>query len=224
MTSPQNPWQQGGYPPGGTPSGGFPQQYPQGGYQPHPQQNPFAAPPVSAQEIGVLPRPMTVEVAFWIAVVIPLIATVLSVVSYLMLQGYVNDSMVSSGSDSTDIDEQISSVVNGVLLIMFIVLTVIYLILTALWILFGFKMRVGRNWARITLTVFACVWALSGVIGLIQGGTLTTSGSLGDLELPGSYYAMSYAQSGLSLLAMAAFVTLVFLKPSNWYFQAANRH
>ncbi|MCI2417009.1 hypothetical protein MOQ72_06200 [Saccharopolyspora sp. K220] len=219
MTSPQNPWQQGGYPQSGTPSGGFPQQYPQ-----YPRQNPFAAPPVSAHEMGAVRRPMTIEIAFWIAVVVPLLATVLSVVSYLLLQGVVNDAIGSAGSGSTEIDAQISSVANGVMLFFFIVLTIIYLVLTALWILFGFKMRVGRNWARITLTVFASVWALSGVVGLIQGGTMTTTGSLGDLEVPGSYYAMAYAQSGLGLVAMAVFITLVFLKPSNWFFQAANRH
>jgi hypothetical protein len=224
VTSPQNPWQQGGYPQGGTPSGGFPQQYPQGGgYPQYPQQqNPYAAPPVPSHELNALSRPMTVEIAFWIAVVVPLLATVLSVVSYMMLQGYINDS-ISSASTGTEFDDDIASIANGVMLFFFIFITVVYLILTTLWILFGFKMRVGRNWARITLTVFAAVWALSSVVSLIQGGTMTTTGELEGVPLPTSYYAMVYVQGGLGLVAMGVFITLVFLKPSNWYFQAASR-
>jgi hypothetical protein len=221
VTSPQNPWQQGGYPQG-SPSGGFPQQYPQGAYPQYPQPNPFAAPPVSAHEIGALKRPITVEIAFWIAVVVPLLSTVLSVVSYLLLQGFVNDSIASASTGDADIDAQISSVANGFLLFFFIFLTIIYLILTTLWILFGFKMRIGRNWARITLTVFAAFWMLAGLIGLVQGG-VAFSGDLEGVELPGSYFALSYSQLGLGLVGMIAFITLVFLKSSNWYFQAANR-
>ncbi|MBB5154641.1 hypothetical protein [Saccharopolyspora phatthalungensis] len=223
MTSPQNPWHQGGYPQGGTPSGGFPQQYSQGGYPQYPQSNPFAAPPVSSHELGELRRPITVEIAFWIAVVVPLVATVLSVVSYLLLQGFVNDSLAGAATGEAKIDAQISSIANGVLLFIFIFLTIVYLILTTLWILFGFKMRAGRNWARVTLTVFAAVWMLAGVIGLIQGGSTTMSGGLEDVQLPGSYFALSYGQLGLGLVGMIAFTTLVYLKPSNWYFQAANR-
>ncbi|RKT84941.1 hypothetical protein SAMN05421805_101133 [Saccharopolyspora antimicrobica] len=223
MTSPQNPWQQGGYQPGGTPSGGFPQQYPQGGY---PQQNPYAAPPVPAQEMNQVPRPITVEIAFWIAIAMPLLVTVLSVVSYMMVQGALNDALTSATDPDMPAEFQsgMSSIINGVMLFTFIFVTVIYLILTALWILFGFKMRAGRNWARITLTVFASIWLLSSIISLIQGGSTTTmSADVPDFVLPASYYVMVYVQAGLGLLSMGAFITLVFLQPSNWYFNAARR-
>lgn len=223
MTSPQNPWQQGGYLQG-TPTGGFAQQNPLGAYPQHSQPNPFAAPPVPTHEIGAAKRPITVEIAFWIAVIVPLLSTVLSVVSYLLLQGFVNDSIASASTGDADIDSQISSVANGFLLFLFIFATIFYLVLTLLWILFGFKMRIGRNWARITLTVFAAFWMLASLISLIsllQGGAAALTGGLEGL--PGSYFALSYAQVGLGLVGMIAFTTLVFLKPSNWYFQAANR-
>ncbi|MGI8308715.1 proline-rich domain-containing protein [Saccharopolyspora hattusasensis] len=222
MTSPQNPWQQGGYPQGGTPSGGFPQQHPQGGYSQYPQSNPFAAPPVPAQELSTFQRPITVEIAFWIAIVVPLLATVLSVLSYMLLQGFVNDSIAGSMGDP-DLDQQIASVANGVMLFFFVFITIIYLVLTGLWILFGFKMRAGKNWARITLTVFAGLWMLFGVIALIQGGSMTMSGDLDGANLPSSYFALSYSQTGLGLVGMIVFLTLAYLKPSNWYFKAASR-
>lgn len=224
MTSPQNPWQQGGHPQGGTPSGGFPQQqYPQGGY---PQQNPYAAPPVPAQEMNQVPRPITVEIAFWIAVAMPLLAVVLSVVSYMMVQGALNDFVASATSSDMPAEFQsgMASIVNGVMLFTFIFVTVIFLILTGLWIMFGFKMRAGRNWARITLTVFASIWLLSSIINLIQGGsTVTMTADMPEFVLPSSYYVMVYVQAGLGLLSMGAFIALVFLQPSNWYFNAARR-
>ncbi|MEV0703899.1 proline-rich domain-containing protein [Saccharopolyspora sp. NPDC050389] len=222
MTSPQNPWQQGGYPQGGTPSGGFPQQYPQGGFSQYPQSNPFAAPPVPAHELGAFKRPITVEIAFWISVVVPLVATVLSVMSYLMLQGFVNDSIAGTTGD-TDVDRQLASIANGFLLFLFVFITIIYMILTGLWILFGFKMRAGKNWARITLTVLAGIWMLVGVISLIQGGSMTMTGDLDQVQLPGSFFALSYSQTGLGLVGMIVFTAVVYLKPSNWYFKAASR-
>ncbi|MGW1677180.1 hypothetical protein [Saccharopolyspora sp. NPDC002376] len=232
MTSPQNPWQQGGYPQGGTPSGGFPQQqYPQGGYpqQQYPQagyqQTPYSAPPVPQQEMSQVPRPITVEIAFWISIVVPLLATVLSVVSYMLLQGFLND-MVADVTDPdmpSEISDGMTSVVNGIMLFTFIFITVIFLILTGLWILFGFKMRAGRNWARVTLTVFASLWLINAIVSLIGGGSVTFNGDLPNVALPTSYYVLTYSQAGLGLLTMGAFITLVFLKPSNWFFNANRR-
>ncbi|MFB9568647.1 hypothetical protein [Saccharopolyspora hordei] len=235
MTSPHDPWQQGGYPqypqggtPSGgfpqssTPSGGFPQQQPQGGYP----QNPYAAPPVPAQEMAQVPRPMTVEIAFWIAIAVPLLVTVLSVVSFMTLQGYLNDTVASVTSDPelAEFQDGMSSFMNGIMLATFIFFTVIYLVLSALWILFGFKMRAGRNWARITLTVFASLWVLSALASLVQGGSsMAVTGEVPEIELPTSYYVIAYVESGLGLLAMGAFIVLVFLKQSNWYFDAAAR-
>lgn len=218
MNFPQNPWQQGGYPQSGTPSGGFPQQPQQqpGGYQPY-SQNPFSAPPVPMHEMAVPQRPAQVETAFWIAVVLPLLVTVLNVVSYLVLQGHVHESI---GGGADDVEREVASAVNGVMLVFFIILTIFYLILTGLWITFGFKLRAGRNWARITLTILAGFWAMSS-LGTIGSGGLA---GLSDTEaLPGSYYALSYAQGGLGIIGTVAFVALVFLPKSNAFFDAASR-
>ena len=208
MTYPQNPWQHGQQPQ----VAGYPAQQPP---------NPFSAPSVPGYEFVPPRRPGTVEAAFWIAVVLPLLVTVLSAVSYLLLQGWMTDEIGNAGGYDDEIAQQVSQTVNSVMLGVFAVITVFYMILTGLWIAFGFKLRAGRNWARVTLTVFAGLWAMSCLSGLASGGL---AGALGpDAHLPGSYYALGYVQSGLGLLGTVAFVVLVFVRSSNAYFNAFAR-
>src|SRR5699024_5182031 len=115
VTSPQDPWQQGGspqQPPGGYPQqpGNQPQQYPggppPGGYPQYPgaaprgMPDPYAAPPPPGQQGGP-PRPTTVETAFWIAVVVPILVTVLTVISFLVGQGFSEELMARSLGETT---------------------------------------------------------------------------------------------------------------------------
>ncbi|MBM9466283.1 DUF4064 domain-containing protein [Nakamurella leprariae] len=79
---------------------------------------------------------------------------------------------------------------------------VISLIIGAVWLLFIFKMRAGRNWARIVITVFA-------VLGLLSLFSGYRSGQAWDFIGP-----------VLSVLALV----LMWLPASNEYFQAAGRH
>ena len=241
VTTPQNPWQPGGQQPQyGTPAGGYPQQgqppqYPQPGQYPqsaqHPQPggypqpdpysqqggyqacNPYGAPPAPQANMAPVERPMTINAAFWIAVVVPLVATVLLVVSALMTQGMLNDAAAAAGLDDTELT-------NSIFIGATVFSTIFYVILTGLWILFGFKLRAGRNWARIVLTIFAALWVLSSLFGLMTGG------GYGDLppgmDVSTGLIALTYAQNALGLVAMAAFITLVFLRPSNWYVQASS--
>ncbi|MFC7341594.1 hypothetical protein [Saccharopolyspora griseoalba] len=208
MTNPQHPWQQGPQ----SPVAGYPAQQPP---------NPFSAPPVPGHQFVPPRRPGAVEAAFWLAVVLPLLVTVLAAVSYLLLQGWMTTEIGNAGGYDDEIAQQVTRTVNSVMLAVFAVVTVFYMILTGLWIAFGFKLRAGRNWARVTLTVFAGLWAMTSLSGLASGGL---AGALGpDAHLPGSYYALSYAQSGLGLAGAVAFVVLVFVRPSNDYFQAFAR-
>lgn len=223
VTMPQDPSQYGGQPQ-------YPQQtpYPQSGPMPqYPQQpgyNPYAAPQVPAHEMHGPRRPATVETAFWISVVVPLVVTVLTVVSFMLVQGFTEDVINATARDSGIQDGQmmsdIASATRAAMMVVYIIVTVFYLVLTGLWILFGFKLRAGRGWARVTLTVFAALWVLNALTGLINGGM--TAGTMPEgIEVPGSMLALSYAANGIGLVAMAAFIVLVFLKPSNHYFQAA---
>ncbi|MEU4394735.1 hypothetical protein [Kribbella sp. NPDC023855] len=167
-------------------------------------------------------RPVAVEIAFWIAVVVPLLATVLNVAAFVVVKRAVDDVFGTTGGDAQASMVELRDKVNGPLLGLFIFSTVRDLLLSGLWILLGLKMRSGRHWARITLTVFASLWALSSLVALTRGDThgFTTADVPPFFEFPSSYFVLDYARSSLDLLAMAAFISLVFLRRSNRYFTA----
>ncbi len=83
---------------------------------------------------------------------------------------------------------------------------VIALIFAALYLLFAFKMRQGRNWARITLTVLGGIGVLMGVLGL-----LFSTGALGVLGL-----LLSIVQ----LVLIVAAIYFMFRPAANAYFTA----
>lgn len=165
-------------------------------------------------------RPVAVEVAFWIAAVVPLLATVLNVAGFVVVKRAVDDVFGTTGGDAQAAMYELHDKVNGPLLGVFIFFTVIYLFLSGLWLMLGLRMRNCRHWARITLTVFASLWALSSLIALVRGDTqgFMTADIPPFFDFPGSYLVLDYARSALDLLAMAAFIPLVFLTRSNRYF------
>ncbi|MFC4907722.1 hypothetical protein [Actinomadura gamaensis] len=167
-------------------------------------------------------RPAAVEIAFWIAVMVPPLATVLNVAAFVVVKRAVDDVFGTTGGDVQASMHELHDKVNGLLLGLFVFFTAFYLLLSGLWILLGLKMRNGRHWARITLTVLASVWALTSLVALIQGDTqgFTTANVPPFFEVPSSYLVLDYARSTLDLLAMAAFIPLVFLRRSNRYFTA----
>lgn len=221
---------------------GYPPQYPQApaypqqGYdqygQPGYPQNPYAAPPVSPQSSGEVPRPLTLTIAFWLAIAVPVVATVIVAITFLVTQGWMNDAINANinqnGIDPNSEEAQMaSSIGNGFLMVVFAIAMIFLLVLTGLWILFAFKMRAGRNWARVTLTIFAAIWVLSGISSLVTGGNgpvnmQATADVPDNLQPPASIEALGYVQTGVGLVGMIAFLVLIYLRQTNWYFQAAN--
>lgn len=167
-------------------------------------------------------RPGVVEIAFWIAVVVLVVVTVLDVVGFVVVKSAVDDVFRATGGDAQASLYELHDRVNGPLLGVFVFFTVGYLMLSGLWVVFGVKMRIGRNWARIALAVLASLWALSSLVALIRGDTqgFTTADIPPFFAFPSLYLVLDYARSALSLLAMVAFISLVFLKRSNRYFTA----
>ncbi len=81
-------------------------------------------------------------------------------------------------------------------------------VIAALWIMFLFFMRRGRNWARIVITVVGAVWillTLPSVIGGSAGGIATALLAV------------------LQVLTVAATIVFAYLAPSNQYFQITRR-
>ncbi|MCP2337622.1 hypothetical protein [Actinomadura rupiterrae] len=167
-------------------------------------------------------RPAAVEIAFWIAVVVPPLATVLSVAAFMVVKRAVDDVYGTTGGDMQASMYELHDKVNGLLLVQFVFFTAVYLLLSGLWFLLGLMMRGGRNWARTALTVAASLWAVTSLIALIQGDTqgFTTADKPPFFEFPGSYVVLDYARSALDLITMGAFIALVFLRRSNRYFTA----
>ncbi|NHD16489.1 MULTISPECIES: hypothetical protein [unclassified Actinopolyspora] len=241
MTSPQNPWQQDpsqqpGYQ-SGTPSGGFPQQgYPQQPYQQQPYQqqgyqqgaygaNPYAAPPVQGGELAAAHRPTTINVAFWIAIIAPIVVTLLTA-GFMFSTTQMADEMLASTefwTTAPNVSDP-AGLARAAIMGIFGFFIFVFAVLTGLWILFGFKMRAGRNWARITLTVFAGIWILFMLSFLFGNGfTSMVFGGQTNVEPPASLVVLDISSGAVSVIAMIAFLVLVWMRPSNWFFKAV-RH
>lgn len=179
---------------------------------------------------GGAQRPPTVEAAFWIAIVMPLLAVLASVITYFTMRDWVERvlerSIAAQGMNSGDPQfRQALSVAHLVVQASLVGSIVFAVIMAVLWILFGIKMRAGRNWARITLTVFAALWGLSSLIGLISGSVGPGATGVGSLprgvEVPTHLAVIGYTENGLVLVTMVAFIVLSYVKPSQWFFQAS---
>lgn len=140
-----------------------------GGLAPYPAPAWPPAPPV---------KPREVELAFrlWIAtIVLGLVGSAL-VFTFSDPLDQARARAESSGAGTIN-PAQFSSFLNAVLVVTAI-LGVIFLVLEVFFVL---KMRAGRNWARITLTIFAAISVASTLFSLVQGapGITVVTGPVG---------------------------------------------
>jgi hypothetical protein len=185
------------------------QSYPQQPYgQPYPQQ-PYGQ-PYPQQPYGQQPPPApvappgSVNGAFFIyliAAVLAVIAIILTLTSNVWEQA-----IADSGADTSGVN--VHSLVNTVK----IVSVVFGVIFIALYLLFAFKMRAGRNWARIVLTV------LSGLSIISSVSTTTTA-----VTVNGHVYKSSSTQltGWIGVILAVIAIVLMYLPASNAYFKAS---
>lgn len=170
--------------------------------------------------MGQVPRPATVNAAFWIAIIVPILVTVIMAIQMVFTIQLVDQTFAER--EFSGQTEDVRAAVGGIAIVFFAVVIFFSAVLTTLWIVFGFKMRAGRNWARVTLTVFASIWLLFTLPSLITGGmTFNMAGSAPEIEMPAGMTALGITSSAITVAAMITFIVLVFLRSSNWYFQAA---
>jgi len=99
--------------------------------------------------------------------------------------------------------------VNGLINALKVILVVIFLIFMAVYLLFAFKMRAGRNWARIVLTVFGALTILSAFTPTSRTVTVNSQ----------TYEATQGAWAGwLSAALVVAAIVLMYLSASNKFF------
>lgn len=150
---------------------------------------------------GLSARPLsTVQGAFWIYVLVAALSLV-SIVLVLTDGTFVRAiDEAGTGNDGIDVESLVSAVK-----VTTIVIAVIFL---ALYLFFAVKMRNGRNWARIVLTVLS---ALSVVSRFSVSSTVTVNGQ--------EYSSNSNAISGwIGAIAALVAIVLMYLPASNAYF------
>jgi hypothetical protein len=144
------------------------------------------------------PRPGTIEGAFWAFIAAPVIGLIGGLLIFAdrdKIAATMRDT--NRQRNGTLTDAQIDQAVN----VTMITAVVIAVIIAGLYLLFAFKLRAGRNWARIVLTVLAALQLLS---------VLTGQSTIGGY---------------VAVLAAVVGVVLSFTGPSNAYLAAGKaRH
>jgi hypothetical protein len=155
-------------------------------------------------------RPTSVTLAFFAW----LLMTALSLISLLfVLTSPIWDQAVTAGLQTVDTNGvriDASTLVNTAK----ITSVIGFLIGAALYLLFAFKMRAGRNWARVVLTVIGVLGVLSAVLPTYR--SVTVNGT--------TYVVQNYGIHWISLALLVAALVLMFLPASNAYFAASKAY
>ena len=122
----------------------------------------FPAAPATNDLPGAPVRPPTqITAAFWCYVV----GAVVSLIGGVLVTGQKQTILNAlRDTNSTLTNEQLDQLAR----VSIITAVVIAVIVAALYLLFAFKLRAGRNWARIVLTIIAVLALISLVVG--RGG------------------------------------------------------
>jgi len=147
-----------------------------------------------------VPGPVNAAFAIFVAAAVWTVLAVVLVLNSSVWEQALADAQ-ASGVLQGDVDAAIS--------ILKTTSVVVAVIFAGLFLLFAFKMRAGRNWARITLTVLAG-------LSLIQAFGIRTSVSVNN-----RVYETQHVWQGVvgAVLALAAII-LMYLTVSNRYFSA----
>jgi len=160
----------------------------------------FDAPPPAA-------RPNAVNIAFLLllaSTALSIIGTVIAVVVS------PTDFSVPPATDEGLTPEQLAQV-ESITRIIMIVGVVVALGFTAFLVVATFKMRLGRNWARILLTIVGGASVVLTIVATVSLPALRTVGSAGDVVV--------LATSWVQMAAIVAAIVLMFRPAANQYFR-----
>lgn len=162
------------------PSGPDPQQPDpqQGGYPQQPYPGPSSSP-------GRPPKEVELSFRLWIASIV--VGLLGSLLTFAMLDEFRQQAIDDIIASTPEVDPQFAenavnaSLIGGL---------VFGLVLLGLEVLFIVKMRAGRNWARITLTVLGAIGIIGGLFSLGQPGLAAVTSGLSALILLGAVATM----------------------------------
>lgn len=149
--------------------------------------------------------PSTVKGAF----LIYLIVTLISVIGIVLVvtSNVWDQAIAAAGTNVTSSGTSVSSLASAAK----IATVVVGLIFIGLYLLFAFKMRAGRNWARIVLTVLSA-------LSILSAARTTASISVnGQAYSVGSSQATGWINAALAVVA----IVLMYMGASNAYFAAS---
>ncbi|MBC6446495.1 hypothetical protein [Actinokineospora xionganensis] len=151
----------------------------------------------------VRPKPVDTSFMLWIAnAALGLLGFLITVsVGREATRTQIIDQLRAQGETFTE--SQVDSLVTAGIIFAGVIAAVFF----GLYLLFAFKMRAGRNWARITLAVLGGLGLIFGLIGLAQG----TGG------------AVSMILSVLQIALIAGAIYFMYTKEASAYFDAAKR-
>ncbi|MGI5128664.1 hypothetical protein ACQEVB_17775 [Pseudonocardia sp. CA-107938] len=196
---PPGPGQPGGPSPYGPPPGGG-QPY---GSSPYPGQQPPYPPPAPR---GPVEKPKEVETAFRLGLLSVLLG-VIGVALGFALSPVSIDATIASGQVPPGVTTEQFRQITTVILVG---IAVVWLIFLALYVLFLFKMRAGRNWARIVITILGAIAVLFTLFGI---------GSIGQTFAMGPIGVVSGVLSIVQLLTIIAGIVFMFRPAAGPYFR-----
>jgi len=231
----QSQYPQGQYPQGQSPPGQYPQPNPYQAQNPYPgqggypgQQPPgypagqggypgYPGPPAGYPGYGGAPvsepvRPVTVTAAFWcwIAVVVAwAVSLIILLTSSAWDQALAAATNTANRSSTSTVVVDAQSVINFVR----VFAVVVFVIAAGLYLLFAFKMKAGRNWARITLTVL-------GILGVLSSITPSSR----SITVNGEVYASSSGPGWITAVLTVAALVLMYVGGANQFFSASKAY
>ena len=143
----------------------------------------------------------------WLANIV--LGVVSAIVGAFVGVSAVSDALAAAGSED-------SSALRTGLVIGLVVGAVFFVVLVGLELLFAIKMRQGRNWARIVLTILGVVGILFSLPALIGGSSTQINGQTIDTGGGPIITILTI----ISILLTIAAIVFSFQKPSNDYFTA----
>jgi hypothetical protein len=151
-------------------------------------------------------RPNTIDYSFWAGIASVLVGFATLAAAYLLL----SEADLQLVMRETAIQGQplTAEQARGIYVVVLAMTTAIVAVIAALWIMFLFFMRRGRNWARIVITIVGVLWFLLTIPSVAGGSTGGISTAL---------------LAVLQLLAVGATLVFAYLAPSNQYFQLTRR-
>lgn len=178
----------------------YPEQ-PQGGQYFH-----GMPPPPQGGVPAPLPRPKQVDQSFWLWVAAIVVSVINGVLNLLIFAPRVQHQMAERLQHTPGVDTgqlagsmtQMSGSLGSVSLV----------ISTAIWVLFVVMMRMGKNWARITLLVITILWGLFQVLGVASSAAMGVMG----------VQSVSTAIAAVELVLAVVACVLMFRPAARYYF------